>query len=758
MSTPLGRRRSATIIAAVLAIAGSMPFTALATEAEPVVLRIGVTQSARPPEMNPFQTISSMGYALLADRYDLLVTFGPDLTPAPGLAESWETSPDGLTWTYHIREGATWHDGVPVTAEDVRFTLQYIIDSHDPAYTGPAAPDGNDVRGPGGEPNGAADFPLSLFDNYLDLDAGIEAMRIESIEAPDERTVVITTREPIITLAQMFIPMLPKHVWENITFEEASGPIGIEQAIGSGPFQLVEFETRQFWRLVANETYWGGRPHIDELIYQYFDNDEAMVNALREGSVQMLTSVPPTLIGALEGDPNITVNRAASFDFAELGFNSWDPTPERFEAEGCADCPRGPTTGSLGDPWLTRPDVRAALAGLLDKQHLVDLALGGFGTPAFSIVAPTIPFYHYAPPEGDPVTFPAYSDEAGREAARAQAEQRFRDAMGALGFTDTDGNGILNVPTTPEAQEFDPEGAGQDWSLRLYAREDDEEDKLAAEVMEGWFEAAGVDIDYQQVSEDPRLYEVTYPSSSNADMDMYIWGWGPDPDPDFIFSIFACNQINNWQDANYCDPEYDELYRSSRTATNLEERQGIILQLQDKLYHESPYAVLWHDDTLQAYRSDQIEGLYTIPREEGDLWSTYGMGPWGSRLTVGPIGAAGEEQVPPAAPEPSPSPGTPTSSPGTTASPEPGTTPEPGATATAAPGTVAPTEAPATPDATATAAPGTIAPTASPAPGPGGSGGGDATPVIVGAGLAAAAGALLLFWLLRRRTDEDDEE
>jgi peptide/nickel transport system substrate-binding protein len=754
MSTRPSRRWSATFACAIVAVAAGVPAAALAVEGEPIVLRLGVTQSARPPELNPFLTTSGMGYVLIADRYDLLVSFGPDLTPAPGLAETWETSEDGLTWTYHIREGATWQDGQPVTAEDVRFTLQYIIDSHDPAYTGPHAPNGNDVRGPGGEPNGSADFPLTLFDNYIDLDGGFDQMRIESIAAPDERTVVITTREPIITLAQMFIPMLPKHIWEQITFEQANDAISIEQAIGSGPYRIVEAEPRQFWRLVAHEGYWGGRPHVDELVYQYFDNGEAQVNALREGSVDFLNNVPPTLVSALEGDPNITINRAASFDFAELGFNSWDPTPERFETEGNTEIDRGPTTGSMGDPWLTRPEVRAALAGLLDKQHLVEHALNGFGTPGVSIMAPTIPFYHYAPPEGDPVAFPAYTDEAGRAAARAQAEQRFRDAMAALGFSDTDGNGILNAPDTPEAQAFDPEGAGADWSLRLFVREDDEEDKLAGELMEGWFETAGVDIDLQQVTEDPGLYDATYPSASNADMDMYIWGWGPDPDPDFIFSVFTCGQINGWQDANYCDPAYDEQYRASRTATNLDERQQIILDLQDKLYHESPYAILWYPDTVEAYRSDRIEGLFPLPRVGGELWSTYGMGPWGSRVTVGPIGAAGEEQVPPAAPEPSPSPGTsPEPSPGEpTASPGPGETTEPGAT-----------EAPVTEPPEATPAPtsgATPTPVATPAPSPttpSGTGG-DSTPILLVAAAAAALGALALWWMRRRRVDEDDED
>lgn len=744
-------RRSAVALAflSLLAMpAAAMPSAAVAVEGQPVTFRIGVTQGARPIELNPFRTTSSMAYSLIADRYDLLIEFGEDLSPAPGLAESWETSEDGLTWTYHIRQNASWQDGEPVTAEDAAFTLNYIIDSHRPDYTGPAAPSGNDA-----DDDGVADFPLSLFDNYIDLDAGVENTRIESVEATDPYTLVITTREPIITLSQIFIPMLPRHIWEQKTFQQANQRVELPEAIGSGPFQIVEFEPKAFMRLEAFDGHWGGRPHIDELIYQYFDNDEAQVNALKSGEVDLLDSVPPTLISSLQTDPNITINQAQSTDFAELGFNSWAPTPERFTSEGCADCERGPTTGSLGNPWITRPDVREALAGLLDKQHLVDFALSGFGQPGVSLISPLTAAYHYTPPPDDPVTFPAYTDEAGRDAARATAESRFRDAMTQIGFTDTDGNGILNVPNTPEAQAFDPEGAGGDWSLRLFVRQDDEEDKLAGQLIADWFTAAGAQTLYEEVSEDPALYDATYPSSSNANMDMYLWGWGPDPDPDFILSVLSCNQINGWQDANYCDAEYDEMYRSSRTAIDLEQRTEIVKQLQDKLYHASPYAVLWYVDTIEAYRSDRWEGFNMMPRSGGAVWSTYGLGPWGSRTTAGPIGAAGP--TPPPAPAPSDSP-----SPGTTGEPSPTDSATPGVSASPGASGESPAPAPTSPPA---ASPSIPAPSAAgslaPSPGtPGGVGSGDAMPLILGAGVVAAIAAAAVLWFSRRRRDEDDEE
>jgi peptide/nickel transport system substrate-binding protein len=636
-------RVSRALVAA--AIGGALIVPSLATSVgaqDPITFRVGLTESPSPTAMNPYLAVIAEDYLLFGDQYDLLVGFGPNLEPAPGLAESWGVSEDGLTWTYKMRPGVTWSDGTPFTAEDVRFQFQYIRDSHDPAYVGPQAPDGNDVVDGDGNPtpDGSADNPLSLFDSYLDLDGGLESSRITSIEAPDDSTLVITTSAPLATLAQIFIPILPKHIWQDITFEEAAiSPLSVEQSVGTGPFRMVQFDPEQAVILEARDDYWAGAPYIDELVYQYFDNDEAQVNALIAGDVDYLNLFPPTLAQKLMEAPGVTVNGASSSDLGELGFNSWAPTPQRFIDEGCADCPKGPTTGSMGDPWLTRADVRAALAGLLDKQELIDFAQSGYADPGVSVVSPLNERFSYVPPEGDPITFPPYTegDQASQDAARATAEQRFRDAMAAIGFTDTDGNGILNVPSDDASVAFDPEGAGGDWTLRLHVRDSDTEDKLAAPLIAKWFGDAGVAVDWQAVSTD-ELTRLAYPYASNADIDMYMWGWGPDPDPDFILSIFTCDQINSWGDANYCDPVYDELYRSQRGQLDPEERAATIKALQDKVYHDAPYAVIWYIKNLEAYRSDRWEGMQAVPAGKGAWWTVTAGGPYGSRVTVRPIG------------------------------------------------------------------------------------------------------------------------
>jgi hypothetical protein len=225
-------------------------------------------------------------------------------------------------------------------------------------------------------------------------------------------------------------------------------------------------------------------------------------------------------------------------------------------------------------------------------------------------------------------------------------------------------------------------------------------------------------------------------------MDMYIWGWGPDPDPDFILSIFACSQINSWQDVNYCDPAYDELYKKSRVSTNLEDRKQIIQQMQAKVYTEAPYAVLWYTDTLEAYRSDRWQGLQQHPSQDGSLWSTWGFGPYGSRITVQPAGLA---------PSPAPS-AAPTVEP--TAPPTPAPTPGSSGAAAGTPGATgtAVTPAPSQVAVVGTPPAATTPPTQVPAP----VAGGDATPLILGVGLVVVLGAGVLLFMRRRAAREEE--
>ncbi len=560
-----------------------------------VTLRIGTSQKWS--TLNPFIALLGADYQITSLNYDLLVEIGPDLNPAPGIAESWTHSSDGLTWTFKIRQGATWHDGQPVTAADVAFTYNYILDSF--KYK-----------------DGA--FGLSLFRDYL---AGVT-----SVKATDPQTVVLVTDKPTATILSAEIPILPQHIWKDVSYEAASGaskdvkPFDNASMVGSGPFHLVQEVKDQYVRFAANKQFWGGAPKIDQLIIQYFPDAGPMVEALKNGQIDMIDQVPTTEFSSLASTSGITTIKGAPIGFYELGMNSWVPQAGQVKAH--------PNEGSLGNPWLTRVDVRQALFHAVDKAAIVKTALLGYALPGDSILPPGSPG-HWSPSAQQAFDF----DPA-----------KTRSMLEAIGFKDTDGNGILNVPA--DAKTFDPKGAGKDFVLRLYIRKNQPQDLTAGEILRDDFKKAGVGINLQVVEESPFLANATFPSATNADVDLYIWGWvgGFGPDPDFTLGRVAeTSQISAWQDANYSNPEYDAMYAQQHTELDPAKRMAIVQKMQELFYTQGSYAVLWYPYRLQAYRSDRWQGIKILPADGGVVFTLLAYGPYNTLLAAEPKTAAGSQ-------------------------------------------------------------------------------------------------------------------
>ncbi|MGH2698688.1 MAG: ABC transporter substrate-binding protein [Actinomycetota bacterium] len=186
--------------------------------------------------MNPAVGLEAPAYFMYALNYDLLVNFSlEDFSPTPGLAESWETSEDGLTWTFYIREGMKWSDGEDITAEDVAYTYQRTIDD-----------------------------PIGNWKSYLN--------QIDEINVVDDYTVEITTKQETPSLLSAYVYILPEHVFSEIDKQELKTFENYPNPVTSGPFHVVEWRKGQFFRMEANEDYWGGTPKIDEVIYRIFNN------------------------------------------------------------------------------------------------------------------------------------------------------------------------------------------------------------------------------------------------------------------------------------------------------------------------------------------------------------------------------------------------------------------------------------------------------------------------------------------------------
>ncbi len=382
--TKLGSATLATLLLAGALMTGA----ASAQDATPdkaVVFTVGLTGDMVSP--NPFKACCGAEYEMLFMNYDMLFGFSKkDLTYSPedGLATDFEHNADSTVWTFTIRDGVKWHDGEPLTAADIAFTYNFIVNNK-----------------------------MGAFLNYL-KSAGAEP---PTFTAPNDTTLVWESPTPTSApLTPPWIPILPEHVWSQFDGD----PVAAKQfenvpAVGSGPFHLESWDTGQGWVMTANKGYWGGEPTIDEVDFKVFSNQEAMVGALKAGQIDFAEALNPTLFNSLEGAEGITTHVAPPAYFDNLAFNFGVPDKN---------------DSSL--PALHDVVLRQAIATAIDTQAIVDKLMLGNGTVGTTVTLPQS-VWHWEPPADQQYTFDI-----------AKANQMLDDA----GYADTNDDGVRNDPKT----------------------------------------------------------------------------------------------------------------------------------------------------------------------------------------------------------------------------------------------------------------------------------------------------------------------
>ena len=216
---------------------------------------VGVTGDLN--SANPFRQFDTTEAFVGGLMYDGLIRLSQkDYAPEPELAERWDVSDDQLTWTFHLRDGLTWSDGVPITAHDFVWTGNFIIE--------------HDIS--------------SWSDGYTYTD---------SIVAVDDRTIVWkTTRPTLVPGLPWYNLILPEHVWGGFTVKELKGFKNFPDPVISGSFNLVEWKQGEYFRMEANPDYWARRrPIIDEIVFRVYNSNESVVQALLKGAIDY-TSIP----------------------------------------------------------------------------------------------------------------------------------------------------------------------------------------------------------------------------------------------------------------------------------------------------------------------------------------------------------------------------------------------------------------------------------------------------------------------------------
>ena len=514
------------------AVQPTEPPTAVPAPSGPVILKVGWT--GKPDTLNPAYAFLSESYVIFDLVYNSLTREDPTGKYVGNLAKDWKKSDDGLTWTYTLKDNIKWHDGTSFTADDMAWSINAVMSD----------PDG-----------------WSTLANYTN--------GFKEVKALDPKTVQITLEDPISNMDYRlsFLYAFPRKDFEQFTTAEELQNFPNDKILGTGPFKINTFEKdKGILILDANPDYFDGRAKIDQVIFQTFDNDDALVQALKVGDIDLIGSVP--------GVPNAAFSTMKNFDNVKTLQTPGRSFSELIVSSAPADHEPKPTR----NPALEDPQVRLAIATALNKQDLVDIVLQGLGQPGTTIVPPALGGGFWF---DSAVKNPDFSIE--------QANQILEDAgykKGADGIRAKGGNKL---------------------QLRLQFPNNRANYPRAADLIAGWLGEIGIKATPESVDPDA----LTAACCPTADYDLIIWGWGADPDPDFILSVMTSDQFvdGGWSDSGYMNPKYDELYLAQQKTLDPNERQKIINQMQEMAFNDRPYIVLWYDDTLQAYRTDHFKNF-----------------------------------------------------------------------------------------------------------------------------------------------------
>ncbi|MFI6496324.1 ABC transporter substrate-binding protein [Nonomuraea typhae] len=365
------------VLAAPAAPAGAASASAGTVGAEPAAAPATTLRAAMEGSgvdtLNPFLAFFNGALDVFGLVYPALNSLDPSGAPGPYLATAWEPSADKLTWTFTIREGLTWSDGKPITAEDAAWTLNLIRTD---AVAGTA--------------NG------SLVSNFAE------------VSAPSPTTLVIRTKAPqasvpYTSIPTTGIPIVPKHVWEPLAKNLKDAKNDVFPLVGYGPWTLTEYKHEQYARFSANKKFVLGAPGFDHLVLQSFKSGDAAVAALRSGQIDYKAGVNPTQFAALQADPAIAAVQTVG--------NGW----MGLEINHNARTRSGKKIGT-GHPALGDPALRRAIALATDKQTLVTKVIDGVGQLGHGYLPPAWPQWFWKPAEVtpyDPAQARKVLDEAG---------------------------------------------------------------------------------------------------------------------------------------------------------------------------------------------------------------------------------------------------------------------------------------------------------------------------------------------------------
>lgn len=488
----------------------------------------GVTSDLQ--SLNPFLAEEATSAAVTGLIFDTLVGGDPKTgQPVPGgLSDYYEIAPDGVTYTFHLSKDAKWQDGVDFTAADVQYSFDAINDpATASAYTGIFQ-------------GSVASWKAIDDDAFQVVSKGVNAQFLYAFYS---------------------IPMVAKHIWENVAHKDFAtdpGSTGADpsRVVGTGPFKFKEWKQGEQITLSRNDDYYGKKATIKEYILRVFPDSESQFNAFLKGEIDDV-SVEPSQMPSLAGHNEI---KTAVYD--DRGFTYYEFNLNPDHGTKFADA-----------------RVRQAFMYALDRDSIVNDILDGYATVANG-PQPNIS-YAYQP---DQITTTYTHDPDKAKALLAEA-----------GWIDTNGDGVVDKDGVEMTFDF------------LYPAGSADTDSLMAYLQEA-LKTVGIDATPKPL-EFSALIEAT---TTNPDWDIALYGFGWDAT--FIQeAMFACDQYQvGFNDMKYCNPKLDELFKQMDVELDPAKRVPLMIAAANIVNDEQPIGILYYVKTISAWNA-RVHNLFPGP-------------------------------------------------------------------------------------------------------------------------------------------------
>ncbi|MCF7927817.1 MAG: ABC transporter substrate-binding protein [Spirochaetales bacterium] len=380
------------------------------------------------------------------------------------------------------------------------------------------------------------------------------------IQVIDKYTIQFTLEEPHGGAGGKYppgfwTPIVPKHIFEPVKDSIPSYPN--EEAIGSGPFQLKEFKSGEFVWLEKNEDWWGEGPYVDEVVFRMFGSEDARDMALKRGDIDMIgyAGVDPVSAKQFEGLDNIEILTAGGLQIPWVTFNLHNDTPIQDLA------------------------VRQAIMYAINKQRIADIVYLGYAERVYGFIYPEMSEFN--------PNVKRYNYDVDKA----------KEVLAGAGYTDTDGNGVLNDPETGEDLEFEgPINSQKTYMIKTM--------RLISEDLA----EIGIKINVKPTDQSTLLDYLYDPVSDNYTISLIDEEPGPYADWVWEFARSYENGGEGWNTAYYNSEEFDSHLKALLSADTLEERKEHSYAMQRILSEDLPFGFLVRPEAIDPVRTDNVTG------------------------------------------------------------------------------------------------------------------------------------------------------